>query len=171
MIEIERKFRWTPEAEAALLVGAEFLKERTFTDEYFDTAKFDLSTKDIWMRKRDDVWELKIPVHDLARKNVMSTQYEERDTEEGIREFLQLPATGTFGQDLEDAGYVSCGLITTHRRSYRKDGFVIVFDDVTAEGGYVYRLLEIELMTDGVSAEAEEAINQFGRAHGLDGSY
>ena len=61
-VEMERKFRPTDEL-VRRLEDLSLSRELTkFTDRYFDTASFDLSTRDRWLRARDDQVELKSPI-------------------------------------------------------------------------------------------------------------
>jgi hypothetical protein len=65
--EVERKFIVTPEIERRLLARCVPIT-RSFTDEYYDIEKsYDLSTKDLWLRRRDQTWELKWP---MANTNI-----------------------------------------------------------------------------------------------------
>lgn len=65
--EVERKFIVTPEIERRLLARCVPIT-RSFTDEYYDIEEsYDLSTKDLWLRRRDQTWELKWP---MANTNI-----------------------------------------------------------------------------------------------------
>ncbi|HEU0051068.1 MAG TPA: CYTH domain-containing protein [Patescibacteria group bacterium] len=169
MIEVEKKFAWSKEAETSILRDAVFVKAKQFTDTYFDTAEFSLTSKDIWLRKRDTRWEIKIPLHDLHRTDRTSTHYRELESEEEIRSFLKLVPNGTFDEDLARAGYVPCCEITTSRRSYQSGLFKIDFDEASAADGFAYRLFEIELGVEDPAemASATERIHAFAQAHGL----
>ncbi len=64
MIEVEIKCKPTPEQMAALLKDATFVSEEHLTDIYYDSATYELSTKDFWLRTRNDKFVLKIPAFD-----------------------------------------------------------------------------------------------------------
>ena len=59
--EIERKFRLTPDVRARLARLAAPSLRSTFTDRYFDSRAYELTSRDLWLRRRDAVWELKSP--------------------------------------------------------------------------------------------------------------
>lgn len=51
-----------------------------FHDQYFDTPKFDLTLRDIWLRKREGCWELKCPVNrtqETSGEQSLCTHYKE----------------------------------------------------------------------------------------------
>ncbi|CAL8400352.1 unnamed protein product [Gadus morhua 'NCC'] len=61
-VEVERKFvcdagMWKRLEE----IGAVCIGQREIHDQYFDTADFELTLRDTWLRKREDSWELKCP--------------------------------------------------------------------------------------------------------------
>ncbi len=64
-IEVERKFS-VPANYKTLLEerGFELVKEfkETLSDDYFDSAEYDLMQADHWLRRRNGDWELKYPV-------------------------------------------------------------------------------------------------------------
>lgn len=62
--EVERKFRLAPAVRASLaarLRAAPPAARSCFTDRYFDARDFALTRRDLWLRRRDAVWELKAP--------------------------------------------------------------------------------------------------------------
>lgn len=147
MIEVEKKFLLTDEERARLLEGAEFESEKTFADTYYDTRDYSLTRKDTWLRFRDGRCELKVPQAMESYDEHAIDQYDELLTEQEIRQWLRLPAHKTFKEDLEYSGYRPFGTIVTHRKAYRKEGFVIDVD--YADTGY--SITEIELMVEDVS--------------------
>ena len=165
MIEVEKKYRLTPEQEKRLLEGATLLKNKTNEDVYFDTADFSLTRQDHWLRTRSGRWELKRRVHELGHK-LGGTAYDEIEDEEGIRAFLHLPATNSMEQDLDRAGYKPFARIVKERRSYEKEGFHIDLDICD----FGYELAEIELMLEHEDErqEALKRIENFADRHELD---
>ncbi len=163
MIEVEKKLILTPEQEKALVEGAEFIGEKKFTDTYFDDKDFSLTIKDIWLRERDGKYELKLPMNKLSESRV-SDQYRELDVEDDI-----LAHFGARGINIKDfltkKGYLPFCTITTTRRKYKKDGFVIDLDVMD----FGYTLAEIELMVDDESKikEATQAIINFATKYGI----
>ena len=165
MIEVEKKFRLNEVERECLLEGAVFESERSFTDVYYDTPDYTLTRKDTWLRFRDGRCELKVPRRmDDYSKNAID-QYEELLTEQEIRQHLRLPIHTTFREDLEYSGYHPIGTITTHRKAYRKEGFVIDID-CTDTG---YSIGEIELLVEDEVGmeEATQKIIEFAKRHTL----
>jgi predicted adenylyl cyclase CyaB len=157
MIEVEKKFILNDDDIDRLTTGAKFLKEKTFTDIYYDTPTYTLTTKDIWLRSRDKKFELKIPLHhkDLDR---LADQYEELEEKEKIRAALGLPKKGAFDDDLKKGDYSPFCTLTTTRRKFKKDEFNIDLDTVQSTD-FSYNIGEIELMVDDVT-EISGAINK-----------
>ena len=62
MIEVERRFVIPHNFKDTLLrLGAAFKGVKEFTDIYYDTKDNRLYCNDMWLRKRDETWELKYP--------------------------------------------------------------------------------------------------------------
>ena len=60
--EVERKFPLTAEVRARLArLALAPPVHSAFTDRYFDSRAFALTRRDLWLRRRDAVWELKSP--------------------------------------------------------------------------------------------------------------
>lgn len=168
MIEVEKKFLLDEAQKERLLEGAQVLKTKTFTDTYFDTKDHGLILKDFWLRRRDDVFELKIPRH--KSKEHFVDQYEEIRDEKEIRQQLGLATARDLLSDLESAGYVPFCVCTSTRESYQKDTFVIDLDSVTYDNDdLIYELAEIELMVHDESKieEATTQIIDFAKQSGL----
>lgn len=163
MIEVEKKFILTPEQEKSIIKDAEFLGEKQFTDIYYDDADFSLTTKDIWLRERDGRHELKLPMNE-SLENRVSDQYRELDAEDDI--LAHFGARGISIKDfLTKKGYLPFCTITTTRRKYKKEGFVVDLD-ITDFG---YTLAEIEYMVSDESEikEATNTIIKFAEKHGV----
>ena len=71
-IEVERKFAAGDPAELSRVVtanGGTVLGEKRFHDQYWDTPQCDLTRRDTWLRRRDQQWELKLPVEEAAKRS------------------------------------------------------------------------------------------------------
>ncbi|MDO8602108.1 MAG: CYTH domain-containing protein [bacterium] len=166
MIEVERKFSLTEEQKAKLLDGAVFKGEKVITDCYYDSADFSLTTKDQWLRLRNDEFELKVPVGDNVSRG--TDYYNELVTESEIRNFLKLPESGSLESDFKNAGYEPFCICKTTRQKFTKDGFMIDIDSVNYPEGTGYALAEIELMVEENRVdEANKLILDFAKKFGL----
>ena len=103
MIEVEKKFILTKKEKERLIKGAEFLNEKVFTDIYYDTNDFSLTSNDRWLRSRDGKFELKIPIHQGADRLI--DQYNELEDEQKIREALNLFSQRSISDDLARKEY------------------------------------------------------------------
>jgi adenylate cyclase class IV len=171
MFEVEKKFKLSEEESKKLLEGADFVSEKTFTDVYFDTEQHALTKNDIWLRKRGDDFELKIPMHEFGSKKE-TQRYQEIEGEEKIREIFAIAPIGDFETDIKVLGYEAfCTCITT-RKKFAKQGFVIDIDSVNY-GDFSYDVAEIELLveTKDQMKEAAEKIEQFATDNGLEETY
>lgn len=164
MIEVEKKFILGAGDEQKLIANAEFIGEKTFTDTYYDTVDYSLTLKDLWMRSRDGRFELKVPFNDALEER-LSDQYEELETDAEIAAHLKLPTDKSLADALRDAGYAPFCTLTTTRRKYKKDGFVIDIDSVD----FGYDIAEIEYMVKDVSEvrDATLKIVAYGEKLGL----
>jgi inorganic triphosphatase YgiF len=100
MIEVERKYEADASAEE-LTRRVEALGGRskgvvTFTDAYYDTPDRALCAQDVWLRRRDAAWEIKLPVLADARRSggERSVFREVEGARDVLREFL-----GALGDD------------------------------------------------------------------------
>ncbi len=156
MIEVEKKFLLSESDKSRLIKDAEFLSERIFTDIYYDTADYSLTTKDQWLRKRENRFELKLPMHTGPDRLV--DQYHELEDERSIREALNMSHSGNLERDLSVAGHLPFCACTTTRRKYARHPFIIDLDSVDFRD-FTYRIGEIELMVKD-AGEIEVAIEK-----------
>ncbi|MBU2566995.1 CYTH domain-containing protein [Patescibacteria group bacterium] len=167
MIEIEKKFPLSPANENLLTKNAELIRTVKNTDTYFDTEDYKLTTKDWWMRIRNDSFELKIAQKDnLTEKTNI---YEEVTDQTKIRELLNLPTGNNLEQDLIDNGYLPFITCITTRRKYKNGDFTIDLDHVDFDSDFTYDLAEIELTIEDPNQcqEASDKIMAFAETHGL----
>ncbi len=164
MIEVEKKFALSPEDEKRLTDGAEFLKEKTFTDVYYDTPDYALTRKDWWLRSRDGRLELKISKNNGKIEERSVDHYEEIGNDEEIKRVLGLNDEEDLDRALKSRHIVPCGSVTTRRRKFKKGDFLIDLD----ETDFGYAIAEIELMVpEGNAKDAEDRIVAFALDHGL----
>lgn len=166
MIEVEKKFLLSTEDEARLLSGAEFVSEKIFTDSYYDTKDYALTSKDKWLRARDGRFELKLPLHQSHGK--LFDQYDELEDEAKITEALALEGAAGLTQSLKKHGYEIFCVLTTTRRKFKKQGFVIDIDEVRGKS-FSFKVAEIELMVsskDEINGAVEKILD-FARENNL----
>lgn len=156
MIEVEKKFILNDQDKERLTKNAQFLNERVFTDTYYDTENFSLTSNDKWLRSREGRFELKLPLYDGADR--MADQYDELEDEQKIREALDLPSNGNLADDFVKPGYLAFCTCKTTRRKYKKEPFIIDLDNVDFQD-FTYNIGEIELMVNDES-EIEGAIEK-----------
>ena len=154
MIEVEKNFDLKPGDKERLIQDAKLIAEKTFTDIYYDTADFRLTTKDYWLRQREGKWELKVPLSEAIRKKE-TDQYRELEDEEEIKR-----AIGSRWGLLKPFAK-----IVTTRESWQKGKFHLDFDRMD----FGYETFEAEIMVqdeNDVSA-AEKKIMDFARERGI----
>lgn len=169
MIEVEKKFILDEKQKARLIEGAQFLGEKVFTDIYYDNAQFSLSSKDIWLRERAGVFELKLPAYEIGDDKLVD-QYQEIVGEKMIREIFAIPEINNFVDDIAQLGHQPFCTCTTTRKKYQKENFIIDLDEVTYAGSDLeYAIGEIELLVEKKEQikDASEKIMQFAKEHGL----
>lgn len=152
MIEVEKKIALRPGDRARLLTGATFLKEKKLHDIYYDDKNFSWTIKDWWLRKRNDRFELKVPLVAPVSDDLFD-QYHEFEDEESIRRELSLPVQGTFAEDIARANIAPIIDITTTRQEYSYGDFIIDIDSMD----FGYELAEIECMVN-TQAEVDSAM-------------
>lgn len=167
MIEVEKKFLLKEGDFERLTSGAEFLSAKTFADTYYDTANYSLTTKGIWLRKRDSEFQIKARL----RKNTIPevSRYNEIEDEKEIRRFLDLTQKGTLENNLRVQGYFPFCSFKTTRKKYQKENFILDFDHVDF-GNFRYDIVEIELMVVNESNidESAQKILDFAKRNNLE---
>ncbi|XP_028288576.1 thiamine-triphosphatase [Parambassis ranga] len=72
-VEVERKFVCSADTLKTLEeIGAVCIGQHEFHDQYFDTPMFDLTLRDMWLRKRKGCWELKCPTTTVSGTEELS---------------------------------------------------------------------------------------------------
>lgn len=167
MIEVEKKFVFDGTSERRIIEIADFLGEETFTDIYYDTEEYSIVGNDMWFRKRDDRFELKIPARQTRDRAV--DQYEEIENDEEIARKLNLPRGVALEEILVKAGISAFAVCKTVRRKYKAGDFNIVLDDGEFNDGFTRKIGEIELMVNDKSqvGEAVKKILKFAEHNGL----
>lgn len=132
MIETEIKFVYEEEKTALLTADATFLGKKELTDTYFDDDEYSLFLPDTYLRERNGMLELKLPLQDNSG---IIRAYEERT--KNIQDVLQKPLSA----------YAPQITVHTARKSYEKDGVRIDLDLATINGK-TYRIGELEILDD-----------------------
>ena len=168
MIEVEQKFILSEKDEQLLTRGANFLGEKTFTDIYYDTADYALGKNDIWLRRRGEKWEVKIPTGNPGKK--VTRQYQEIEGEEKIRQVFDVAPKNDFISDIAEYGYAPFCECQTTRRKYAREKFIIDLDVASCGEDFSYRIGEIEMMvpSEEQAEFATEEILQFAKSLGLE---
>ncbi len=165
MIEIEKNFSLKPGDKERLIRGAELVSSKTFTDVYYDDDKYSLTSRDFWLRKRGDRFELKVPLNTAGGRET-TDRYKELETDAEIAAELGLAPDRDLAAEFGRAGYKPCATLTTKREHYRKGDFNLDFDEVSEMD---YATFEAELMVNGPeeAARGEERVMEFAREYGL----
>ncbi|NQV89313.1 MAG: CYTH domain-containing protein [Parcubacteria group bacterium] len=163
MIEVEQKFLLNPEQEEKLLKGATFDYEKTNIDTYYDTEDYTLGLESLWLRLRNDRWELKIGQNKNSK--VSSRTHVELEDDLSIAVKLGLPGMD-LTREIEIAGYKPFAKIEKTRRSYLRDGLRIDLDNCD----FGYAVVEIELLIESMEEqqEANDRISAFAKSIDLD---
>lgn len=166
MIEIEKKFIPGEGDIERITKDAEFIGETINDDTYYD-KDFLLIKKDIYVRRRNGAFEMKVGIRRKGMEGLIST-YREVDDENTIREKLGITKKGNLDEDLEANGYKPFGAWKTTRRKYKKGEFTIDIDSVD----YDYEVIEIELLVESLDDmdKATNKILDFAKELGLTNS-
>jgi predicted adenylyl cyclase CyaB len=165
MIEVEKKFILTNDQYKKIKDIAEFKEEKTFTDVYYDTDDYQLTSHDVWFRKRDSCFELKLPhphTHSGNNTNIYDeiTDLKEIAQNLGIKDYLN-----GFASKLISSGYKPFCRITTARRTYLFDNLHIDVDEMD----FGYTICEIEKLVRNTREiqQAEREILDFAKSLSL----
>lgn len=83
------------------------VKEFTFTDTYFDNKSFDLTTRDMWLRQRDNIFELKSPSNSVQQRSSDPATVGDEETLGGIDFYDEDRDWGVIGTLMESCANVS----------------------------------------------------------------
>ena len=157
MIEVEKKCLATSQLLDFLKSNATKLGERILEDIYLDFEDLRLIKNDIWLRKRNEKFELKVPMSDHRQSDV----YEEIEDEAQILAKLQL-------KNFDDLRELA--VITSHRQKFQIGDFHIDLDEITSpKSKFSYNMMEIELMIESSEdyENAQKKILEFMAEHSL----
>ncbi len=166
MIEIEKNFDLRPGDKERLIYDAELIESKSFTDTYYDNATYNLTSKDFWLRKRNNRFELKAPLNTKGVNREITDQYRELETDIEIATELGLLIKTDLITAITEAGYEPFAVITTKREHYRKGDFNLDFDEVS---DLDYTTLEVELIISTIESipAAEARILDFAKEYGI----
>lgn len=177
-VEVEAKFAYSTQDVERIAAVSQLLSVKQFTDHYYDCVTgFPLTTNDIWLRQRNEKWELKMPLLSVSQQLQTPTassvsHYKEHDDPALIISILRscgalssqaLPFQPPVqnGEDLRQAlashnVFQFCALTTT-RTSYRYKDVLRIDLDVTTPSEY--RVGELELMVGDDPDEIKKALS------------
>ncbi|XP_039982628.1 thiamine-triphosphatase isoform X2 [Xiphias gladius] len=190
-VEVERKFLFNADTLKTLEEIKVYVGQRQFHDQYFDTPKFDLTLRDMWLRKRKGCWELKCPTAEASRTKRMSgeqskaaalcTRYKEITSlpeiqlrvTEVIKDVCEDQETETGSSDQDESWLSKMNLVcfaefTTVRRSFTLEEEGVQIDLDQADFGYHVGEVEVVVPEGNVQA-ALEKIETTARKLGLTG--
>lgn len=150
--------------------------QRQFQDQYYDNPTFDLTLRDMWLRKRKGCWELKCPTTEeksveQSKTAALCTRYKEitnlSEIQHRVTEIIKgvCEDTGTNSSTENESWLSKLNLVcfadfTTVRRSFvlKEDGVQIDLDQ--ADFGYHVGEIEVIVPEDGDVQSAMEKIER-----------
>ena len=131
----------------------ELISSKTILDKYFDTDNFLLFSNDIKLRKRNDVFELKIKISNKDSKYIKSLEI---TNIEEIKDKLVI--LGTSFQDLEQVLEI---VTKVDKYKFNYNWYTFIIDVQKYKYGYRYEI-ELELEEDlDWELDPEQLINSF----------
>ncbi|XP_034428928.1 thiamine-triphosphatase isoform X1 [Hippoglossus hippoglossus] len=186
-LEVERKFICDADTLKTLEeLGAVCVGQQQFLDQYFDNPQFDLTLRDMWLRKRKGCWELKCPAEETSgeqsRAAALCTRYKEIITlhEIQLRVAEVIPdvcedrdaETASSHQDeswLSRSNLACFAEFTTVRQSFNLEEGGVQIDLDQADFGYHVGELEVVVPEGGDVQAALEKIERTAQKLGLTG--
>lgn len=162
MTEIEFQFKSGQAVRDRLEPDLTASKTKTFTDVYFDDSDFSFISRDTWLRKRGDAWQLKVQAGDASDT---IRQYDEITDESEIAKRLGIELNGLPLTDVLNVRNITPAIaLQTQRETHtHTNGSTVVFDTVTSptHTDFLYELGEVEMEVDDQKAEARDVIEKF----------
>uniref|UniRef100_A0A3Q1GI31 Thiamine-triphosphatase n=2 Tax=Acanthochromis polyacanthus TaxID=80966 RepID=A0A3Q1GI31_9TELE len=193
-VEVERKFLCSADTLKTLEEMGVCAGQRQFHDQYFDTPKFDLTLRDMWLRKRKGCWELKCPTAasngttelsgEQSEAAALCTRYKEITdlaeihlrVKEVLKDSCEVRETETSSSEGEESWLSNMNLVcfadfTTVRRSFtlEEDGVQIDLDQ--ADFGYHVGEIEVLIPEGGDVKSALEKIRNTAQKLGITGDH
>lgn len=169
MIEVEIKVRVTDQQTRNLIEGAQPVAQSSFVDTYYDSADFKLTMNGLWLRQRDQQFELKLPATKDGNFHIgKNIPMHEITDEQEIGSILGLCGHGPLSEQLAAAGYTVLYKFSNTRQTFIKDGFTIDFDHADF-GDLVYSVCEVEMLVESTdqTEEALESLYAFVRQYDI----
>ncbi|XP_044033289.1 thiamine-triphosphatase isoform X2 [Siniperca chuatsi] len=191
-VEVERKFLCNADTLKTLEeIGAVCVGQRQFPDQYFDTPKFDLTLRDVWLRKRKGCWELKCPATvdgtdetsgEQSKAAALCTRYKEITSlpeiqlrvKEVVKDVCEDRETETSSSQEDESWLGKMNLVcfaefTTVRRSFTLEEEGVQIDLDHADFDYHVGEIEVLVPEGGDVQSALEKIERTARKLGLTG--
>ncbi|XP_045920492.1 thiamine-triphosphatase isoform X2 [Micropterus dolomieu] len=189
-VEVERKFLCSADILKTLEEIGVCVGQLQFRDQYFDTPKFDLTLRDVWLRKRKGRWELKCPAtvnvtegtggEQSKAQAALCTRYKEITNlpeiqlrvKEVIKDICADRETNSSQEDeswLSKMNLVCFAEFTTVRRSFTLEEEGVQIDLDQADFGYHVGEIEVLVPEGGDVQSALEKIERTARKLGLTG--
>lgn len=134
------------------------VSQQQFRDKYFDSPKFALTLRDMWLRQRQGCWELKCPTANTAQTNValeLCTRYREitdlSEIQTRVKEVVQGCEEGERSpspQD-EESWQKKCRLLCFAEFATTRQSFVLEEEGVRVDldqADFGYSVGEIEVL-------------------------
>uniref|UniRef100_UPI0037E71A57 thiamine-triphosphatase isoform X3 n=1 Tax=Semicossyphus pulcher TaxID=241346 RepID=UPI0037E71A57 len=183
-VEVERKFLCKADTLKTLEEIGACVGQHQFQDQYFDSINFDLTLKDIWLRKRKGCWELKCPITEetiggQSKAAALCTRYKEitnlPEIQLRVKEVLKdvCEDTDTSSSQENESWLSKMNLVCfaeykTVRRSFiLEEGVQIDLDQ--ADFGYDVGEIEVLVPEGGDVQSALEKIERTAQKLGLTG--
>jgi len=167
--EIEQKFEPKLESVESLTAEAEFVGEKINHDEYFDNERYSLTTRDVWLRRRNGEFQMKVPFNEDIKDRTLD-RYQELEGEEAIAEYFDWDLSARSFEDYLNENFAPfIDFESTRQKFGHPGGFTIDIDRTDFD----YDMLEIELLVDNKEEmpEAAERIRNEAKKHGLKVGY
>ena len=158
MIEVEKKFKLEGSFFEKVKREGTFLSQKEFQDTYYDTDEWRYTLKNMWLRKREDTYELKVSTQ---KESGIIDRYDEITNPMGILKAMDLPLLPSIPNALEDSNITPFCSFWTDRRKYQLGEFIIDIDTATFDD-LTYSVAEVELLVQEESdiAAAETKITK-----------
>ncbi|XP_070708774.1 thiamine-triphosphatase isoform X2 [Pempheris klunzingeri] len=185
-VEVERKFVCSADNLKTLEEIGVCVGQHQIHDQYFDTPMFDLTLRDMWLRKRKGCWELKCPTVDgtegeQSKAALLCTRYKEitnlaeiqlrvREAIKDVCEDSEMSSSHVEESWLSKVNLVCFAEFTTVRRSFTlEEEEAVQIDLDQADFGYHVGEIEVLVPEGGDVQSALEKIERTAQKLGLTG--